>query len=324
MMIKKILSFVLAVGLAAAVHAQAPYPNRPIRLVVPFPAGGPTDVLARVLADDMGQRLGQPIIVDNKGGASGFIGQDFVAKAAPDGYTIVMITSTASNNYHFAQRPIDFYKMYEMIGRIYMTSTVLAVNPTVRGMENIRNLQQLVAYARKNPGKLDFTSTGNGSLGHLTMEKVKQQFGLNMQHIGYKGQAQALQDTLGGQVPMIAATFAMLPYIQKGQLRAIAVGSAQRSPLLPGVGTFQEQGMPGLVASAWVGLAAPGGTPKEIIQRLSRELRISLAKPESRARIVQAVGTEPEFLDGPELAAYATRDFQYWGKVIRETGIKNE
>jgi len=323
-MIKKILTFAFTACVAAALHAQASYPSRPIKLVVPFPAGGPTDVLARVLADDMSQRLGQPIIIDNRGGANGFIGQDFVAKAPPDGYTIVMLTSTASNNYHFNQRTIDFFRTYEMIGLLYRTSTVLAVNPKVVGMESIHNLQQLVAYAKSNPGKLNFTSTAAGSLGHMAMERVKQHFGLDMVHIGYKGQAPALQDTLAGQVPMIAATFAMLPNIQKGQLRALAIGSDKRSPQLPDVATFQEQGMPGLLATAWVGVAATGGTPKEIVQRLTQELRISLAKPEMRARITQIVGIEPEFMDGPDLAAYATRDFEYWGKVIRETGMKNE
>ncbi|MDO9437592.1 tripartite tricarboxylate transporter substrate binding protein [Hydrogenophaga sp.] len=322
-MLKKCLGLAMA-ALSIAAHAQTDFPSRPIRLVVPFAPGGPTDGVARVVADDIGKRLGQTIAVENKAGATGVIGQDFVSKAPPDGHTIVAITSTSSNNYHLMGRPLDFYKDFAMIGRIYNTYTVLAINPKAPGMENIQNLQQLAAYIKAHPGALNYTSSGSGSLGHLTMEKVKLHFGLDIQHINYKGQAQAMQDVMAGRIPIISATFTIAPQILSGQLRGIAIGTPQPSPHLPQVGTFRSQGMPDLVSAVWVGLAAPPSTPKAIVDRWSDELRISLAKPEVASRLQAVVGTESEYLSASEFAAYATRDFAYWGAVIKEGGIKGE
>lgn len=327
-MIRSALSSVLAtialIGVGAGAHAQSDYPNKPIRLVVPFAAGGPTDILGRVIASEFSARLGQSVVVENKGGATGMIGQDYVSKSAPDGYNIVLITSTSSNSYHLTNRSIDFTKDFSMIGQIYRTYTVLVANPKVAGLENVNNLSQLVAYARANPNKLNFTSSGAGSLGHLTVEKVKQHFKVQMEHVNYKGQALAVQDTLAGRVAVYAGTFAVLPYVKSGQLRPIAIGTAKRSPLLPDTGTFIEQGVAELISAAWVGLAAPGGTPAPIIARLSNELRTMLAKPDQIEKVKAAVGTDPEYLSAAEFTAYATKDFQYWGQVIREAGIKAE
>ena len=304
--------------------AQSNYPNKPITLVVPFAAGGPTDILGRVLAADMGPRLGQPIIVENKGGATGSIGQDFVSKAAPDGYTLVMITNTSSNNYHLMQRSIDFYKDFAMIGQIYSTYIVAAVNPLAPGMTDIRNLAQLVAYAKAHPRELNYTSSGAGSLGHLAMEKVKNTFGVQMEHINYKGQGPATNDVLAGRLPLISATFTLVPLIKAGKLRAIAIGTPKRSAILPDTPTFIEQGVTGLVAGAWVGLAAPPATPKPIIDRLTRELQTGLTKPDTAEKVHGAVGIEPDYMPPAEFAAFATRDWEYWGKVIRDAGIKGE
>lgn len=311
-------------ALGSVAHAQADFPSKPIRLVVPFVPGGPTDGVARVLAEDMGKRMGQTIQVENRAGATGVIGQDMVSKATPDGHTIVAITSTSSNNYHLLGRSLDFSKDFAMIGRIYNTYTVVAINPQAPGMAHIRNLQQLVAYIKAHPGQVNYTSSGSGSLGHLTMEKVKLHFGLDLQHISYKGQAQAMQDVMGGRIPIISATFTIAPQILSGKLRGIAVGTPQQSPHLPQVGTFREQGVPDLVSAVWVGLAAPPGTPKAIVERWSEELRTSLSKPDVASKLQAVVGTEPEYLPASEFAAYATRDFAYWGAVIQEGGIKGE
>ena len=306
------------------VHAQSDYPNKPVRLVVPFAAGGPTDVLGRILGQEFSARLGQTFIVENRAGATGVIGQDVVAKSAPDGYTLVMISSTASNNYHLLNRSVDFHREFSMIGQIYNTLTLLMINPAAPGMAGIQNLTQLVAYAKAHPGELNYTSSGSGSLGHLTFEKVKITFGLKLEHINYKGQAPAMTDVLAGRVPIMSATFTSLPLVKAGKLRAIAISTPRRSAVLPEVGTFVEQGVPGLVAGGWVGLAAPGGTPAPIIDKLANELRNSLARPDLAEKVKGAVGTEPEFIAPAEFAAASTRDFEYWGRVIREAGIKGE
>jgi len=313
-----------AMAQAAPADAQANYPGKPILLVVPFAAGGPTDILGRVLAADLGPRLGQTIVVENKAGATGSIGQDFVSKAAPDGHTLVMITNTSSNNYHLMHRTIDFYKDFSMIGQIYSTYIVVAVNPAAQGMADVRTLTQLVAYAKANPGAVNYTSSGTGSLGHLAIEKVKSTFGIQMEHINYKGQGPATNDVLAGRLPMISATYTLLPLIKSGKLRAIAIGTPKRAAVLPDTPTFLEQGVTGLIAGTWVGLAAPPGTTKPIIDRLTRELQAGLAKPETAEKVKGAVGIEPEYAPPAEFAAFATRDWDYWGKVIREAGIKGE
>ena len=308
---------------SAAALSQSDFPSKPIRLIVPFAPGGPTDIIGRILSAEMGPVLKQTIIVENKAGATGIIGQDFVAKAAPDGYTWIIISSTASNGYHLVNRTVDFSKDFAMIGQIYNTTALVTINPAVPEMAGIQNLTQVVAYAKANPGKLNYTSTGVGSLGHLVMEKVKLQFGLNMEHINYKGQAPATQDVLAGRVPILSATFTTMQFVKAGKLRGIAVSTAKRSPTAPDVPTFVEQGV-SVVGGGWVGLATTGGTPRAIVDRLGNLLRTTLARPDVEPKVFKAVGTEPEFLGPADFTAYATRDFQEWGRVIREAGIKGE
>lgn len=324
MWVKKIVLLMSVLSCAAGVQAQGTYPSRPIRLVVPFAAGGPTDAVARIIGEEIGRSLGQPVIVENKAGASGAIGQDYVSKSAPDGYTLAMITGTSSNNYHLMRRTLDFYKDFSMVGRIYNTYTVLAINPQAPGMGGIVDLSQLVAYIKAHPGELNYTSSGTGSLGHLTMEKIKLHHGLQIEHVPYKGQALATQDVLAGRVPILSGTFTMLPLIAAGKLRPIAMGTEKPSSLLPNVGTFAEQGIPGLISAVWIGVAAPPATPQVIVERLGNELRTALDKPEVSRKVVAAVGNQPEYLNGPDFAAFATRDFEYWGRVIRDAGIKGE
>lgn len=310
--------------LAGAVFAQADYPSRPIRLVVPFAPGGPTDVVARIVSPDMGELLKQPVVVENRAGATGMIGQDFVSKAAPDGYNLIIISSAASNGYHLVNRSIDFSKDFAMVGQIWNTTSLVSINHALPEMAPIHNLTQLVAYARANPGKLNYTSTGVGSLGHLVMEKVKLTFGIKMEHINYKGQGPATQDVLAGRVPVLSTTFTQMSLVRAGKLRAIAVSTEKRTPTAPDVPTFVEQGVPGLVGGGWVGMATTGGTPKPVVDRLALTLRTVVGKPEVAARIQKAVGTDVEFLAPAEFTAYANRDFQEWGRVIREAGIKAE
>ena len=313
----------LLAALAGGAAAQSDYPSKPIRLIVPFAPGGPTDVIGRILSQQMGPQLKQTIVVENRAGATGMIGQDFVAKSAPDGYTWIIISSTASNGYHLVGRSIDFARDFAMIGQIYNTTALVTINPAVPEMAGIQNLTQVVAYARANPGKLNYTSTGVGSLGHLVMEKVKLQFGLNMEHINYKGQNPATQDVLAGRVPILSATFTTMQFVRAGKLRAIAVSTEKRSPTAPDVPTFLEQGV-SVVGGGWVGLAATGGSPRPVIDRLGNMLRATLARPDVEALVQKAVGTDPEFLGPADFTAHASRDFQEWGRVIREAGIKGE
>lgn len=321
-MLNAVLLLLLWVGCAAQAIAQPGYPSRPVRLVVPFAAGGPTDTIGRILGQEMGAHFKQPFIIDNRPGATGMIGQDLVSKATPDGHTLVMITSTSSNGYHLANRTIDFRKEFAMIGQVYNTTSLVTINPSAPGMAAIRDLRDLIAYAKANPGKLNYTSSGYGSMGHLVFEKVKLAFGLEVEHVNYKGQGPATNDVLAGRVPILSATFTTLPHVRSGRLRAITVSTAKRSPEAPDVPTFVEQGIPDLVGGGWVGLATAPGTPRGIVDGLAASLRTALAHPDVAAKIRKAVGADPEFMPPEQFTEYATRDFAYWGKVIRDAGIK--
>ena len=321
--LKKCLWLLAAALLSVNVCAQE-YPNRPVRLVVPFAAGGPTDVVARILGQELGEQFKQSFVVENKPGASGMIGQDFASKSAPDGYNLVMITNTASNSYHMVNRSIDFAKDYAMIARIWNTTSLVTISPGVQELAGIQNLTQLVAHAKANPGQLNYTSPGAGSMGHLVFEKVKLTFGISVQHINYKGQAPATADVVAGRVQILSATLASMPLVKAGKLRAIAVSMEKRMPTAPDIPTFVEQGVAGLVGGGWVGLASSGGTPRPIVDKLATALRTGLAKPDMEARVQKAAGTDVEFLGPAEFTVYATRDFEYWGRVIREAGIKGE
>jgi tripartite-type tricarboxylate transporter receptor subunit TctC len=320
----KLSPFLLSLCIAGQVSAQADYPSKPVRLVVPFSAGGPTDAIGRIVGQELGTQLKQPFVVDNRPGATGMIGQDLVSKSTPDGYTLLMITSTSSNGYHLLKRTIDFARDFSMIGQVYNTTSLITINPNAAGMAGINNLKQLVAYAKANPGKLNYTSSGYGSMGHLVFEKVKLTFGLDVEHVNYKGQGPATLDVLAGRVPILSATFTTMPLVKAGKLRAIAVSTATRSPTAPDVPTFVEQGVPGLIGGGWVGMASAPGTPRAIVDKLAAALRAGLAKPDVAEKISRAVGTDPEFMPPKEFTAYATRDFEYWGKVIRDAGIKGE
>jgi len=320
-MIIKYFAFLLSALLPLFSAAQSDYPSRPIRLVVPFTAGGPTDNVARVLADDLSKRLGQQMIVENRPGATGFIGQDFVNKAPGDGYTLVMITSLSSNNYPNLKKELDFRKDFAMVGRVYTTANLIAVNPRFPGMENITSLKQLIATIKANPGKFNYTSAGAGGPAHVSMEMMKLHHGLKIEYVGYKGASQALQDVLAGHIPVFMASPNNMPQFRSGQLRPLAVGTEGPSPLFPGLPTFADE-VPGLTALSWIGLAASPGTPKPIVDRLMQELQRSLTNPEMRARVVTAVGVEPDYLDAASFTASATRNYQEWVVLLRETGVK--
>ena len=304
-------------------RAQADYPNRPIKVILPFPAGGPGDNAFRILGREMSPRLGQVLVFENHVGGTGIIGQDLASRSPPDGYTLVALTISGALAYQGVGRTVDYARDFAMIGQIYSQYGLLVVNPEVPEMAAIRTLRDLIVYAKANPGKINYASQGTGSVGHLVMEDIKARTGIDVVHVPYRGVAPAYNDLLAGHIQMMSSSLGALPYIRAGKLRAIAIGSPQRSPLLPDVLTFIEQGLPGFVAGSWVGIAAPPGTPPRNVNRLSAELQAALSKPEV-VELIRNLGTEPDYIPAAEFAARANRDIARWGKIMRDNNIKPE
>ncbi len=299
------------------------WPERVVKIVVPFPAGGPTDTAARIIGQKMAEGLGQQVIVENRSGASGMIGADAVARSAPDGYTLmVLATPTLLVPHLTGQKNVDVFKALTPIGTAYDLPIVMVVNP--ERLPEVKSLQQYLAHAKAQSTPLNYTSAGNGSFGHLSTEMLKNLGGFELQHIPYKGSAPAMQDLLGGQVSMMFSDMiAALPHIQAGKLRPIAVGSASRVSFTPEVQTVAEQGFPGFHATAWGGLMAPAGTPPAIVERLRKELQTALSDKEVQSRLL-TVGTIAAFEPPQEMAERMRADYERWGKVIRDNGIKRE
>ncbi|BEP66304.1 MULTISPECIES: Bug family tripartite tricarboxylate transporter substrate binding protein [unclassified Variovorax] len=308
--------------LAGSAFAQA-WPTKPITLVVPFPPGGPTDVASRIVAQKMSLSLKQNILVDNRSGASGTIGAAFAAKAAPDGYTFVMLaTPTLLASHLYGTVPYDIFKNFTPVGTVYDLPIVMVVNPKV--LPGVNGLQDLIAKAKADGGKLNYTTAGAGSFGHLTTEQLKNIGKFEMQHVPYRGSAPAVTDLIGGQVPaMFSDLVAVIPHIRAGTLRPIAVGSGKRVSLLPDVKTVAEQGFPGFDATSWGGLLAPAGTPKDVVERMSAELKKALADKEVGEKL-QSVGSFAAYGTPEQTATRMRQDFERWGKVIRDNKITNQ
>ena len=309
-----------SLALFAALAPAQTYPTKPIRIVVPFPPGGATDLLARDVAQKLTEVWAQPVIVDNRPGAGGNIGSELVAKATPDGYTLEMGTvgTHAINASLYAKMPYDHVKDFVPVILVAGVPNVLVVNPTVP----VNSVAELIAYAKANPGKLNFASSGSGTSIHLSGELFKVMAGVQMTHIPYKGSAPALQDLLGGQVQLMFDNLPpSLPQIRAGKLRALAVTSAARAPLLPEVPTIAESGLPGFEASSWFGILAPAGTPPAIVAKLNAEIAKWLATPEARDKLSKqgaaAAGGTPE-----DFAKHIAAETAKWAKVVKESGAK--
>lgn len=308
--------------LTGAAFAQA-WPSKPIKLVVPFPAGGPTDTASRIVGQKLSERLKQPVVVENRAGASGSIAAAAVAKSAPDGYTLMMLaTPTLLAPHLYKKAGYDILKDLAPVATVYDLPIVMVVNPAL--MPSVTDLQKLVTHAKAQPGKLNYTSSGVGSFGHLSMESLKALGQFDMQHVAYRGGIPAITDLLGGQVPMMYADLvAALPHIQSGKLRAIAVGSPRRVGVIPNVKTVAEQGFSGFDAVSWGGLLAPAGTPRDIVTRLAEEIRQILSEKDVQARLEHA-GTFAAFQSPEQMATRMRQDYDKWGKVIRDKGISAE
>jgi tripartite-type tricarboxylate transporter receptor subunit TctC len=308
--------------LPAATWAQ-PAAGQMTRIVVPFPPGGPTDAAARIIGQKMSEHLKQTVLVENRAGASGSIAATALAKSPPDGQTLMMVATPVLLAPHlYKQVRYDVVRDFTPIGTAYTLPIVVVVNP--QALPDVTTLPQLIAVARAQKGKLNYTSSGTGSFGHLSMESLKSQGRFEMSHVPYRGGAPAIQDLLGGQVPvMYSDMVAALPHIQSGRLRAIAVGSRQRVPFMPEVKTIAEQGFPGFETVSWGGLVAPAGTPKDTAARLTEALKRALGDRQVQEKL-QAAGTFAAYETPEQMSERMRRDDANWGKVIRDKGISAE
>ena len=313
----------LALPLLAGSAFAQDWPSKTIKLIVPFPAGGPTDTASRIVGQKLALRLKQPVIIENKAGASGAIAAAQVAKAPADGYTLMMLaTPTLLAPHLYKTTGYDSVKDFTPIATVYDLPIVVVVNPTL--MPTVTDLQKLVTHAKAQPGRLNYTSSGVGSFGHLSMELLKQLGQFDMQHVPYRGGVPAITDTLGGQVPMMYADLvAALPHIQSGSLRAIAVGSPQRVGVIPDVKTIAEQGFKGFDAVSWGGLMAPAGTPREVVERISTEVKAILAEKETQDKLLNA-GAIANYQNPGQMATRVQQDYTKWGKLIRDKGITSQ
>ena len=299
--------------------AQA-YPSKPIRFVVPYPAGGPLDTVARLLAQKISGSVGQPVVVDNKPGAGGNIGADIVAKSPADGYTILMgaVATHAINPTLYASIPYDPVRDFAPITQVASTPNVLVVNPGVPAA----SVAEFIAYAKANPGKLNFGSGSTGSAGHLAGELFKAMAGVEMTHVPYKGAAPAMNDLIGGQVQLMFDNLASsLGQVRAGKVRALAVTTAKRTPLAPELPTIAEAGLPSFDISTWFGVFAPAGTPREALDRLHAQFTLGLAAPDVREKM-QNLGAEPVGSTPQEFAAYIRAEADKYARVIKASGAK--
>ena len=316
------LAGLLVATLPVLAQAQGAYPNKPIRLIVPFTPGGVTDTSGRLIAEQLSKRLGQQVIVDNRPGASGNIGTQQVAVAAPDGYTLVLaFDGTMVINPHvFDKVPFDTLRDFSPVGKIGDAVLILVAHPSVP----VRTLQDVIALSKSQPGGLSYGTSGTGGTPHIAGEQLKLRTGANLVHVPYKGGGQAMIDVLGGQIPLVyTAVAGAQGQVKTGKLRAIAVSSAQRSKSLPDVPTFIESGVTDFEINSWVGLLAPAKTPKAIIDRLNTELNAVLNDAEVRDKlnvmgIAATPGTAEKFADEMK------RDLARYGPVVKAAGIRAE
>jgi len=312
------VTLVTSVMFLQIAFAQSGYPARPIRMVVPFPPGGPTDIVARPIAQKLSEQLSQQVIVDNRGGAGGNIGAESVARAAPDGYTLLMGTvgTQAINPALYKKLTYDPTRDLVPVALVAVAPVALVVHPSV----GAKSVKELLALASAKPGRLTFGTAGSGTPGHLTGEMFKSATATSLVHVPYKGSAPAVSDLIGGQISLMFDPIqSVLPHIRAGRIQALAVSSARRSGALPDVPTLQEAGVQGVETTAWWGLLAPAKTPREVIARLSAEAQRVVQTADLRERL-GAVGIEPMGLGSEAFAEFQKAELSKWGRAVRESG----
>lgn len=319
--LRRWLAAALLAAVGTAAHAQA-YPAKPVRIIVPYPAGGTTDIIARITATQLSERLKQPFVVENRAGASGAIGAVAVAQAAPDGYTLVMGTASSHGINSALQKslPYDAVKDFAPVTVVASTPNIIVVHPSVPA----KTLGELLALAKAQPGKINFGSTSPGGSPHMSAELLKMMAGVDMTHVPYKGAAPMLTDLMGGQIQV---GFDNLPstigFVRSGKVRALAVTTAQRWPGASDIPTVAESGVPGYEVSGWFGLLAPASTPKEILATLHRAVAQSVQTPEV-AKQLQGLGAEPVASAPDVFARQISADVDKWRDVVKTTGVKLE
>jgi tripartite-type tricarboxylate transporter receptor subunit TctC len=310
----------ITASLAPAAFAAAPYPTKPIRIIVAYTPAGTTDILARLVGQKLSENWGQPVIVENRAGAAGNIGTEVAAKATPDGYTLIMGTAGTHAINVSLYRKLNWHpvKDFAPVSLIAMVPNIMVVNNALP----FKNVKDLIAYARANPGKLSYGSPGNGSTAHLSMELFKSMTGTKLVHIPYKGSAGVLADVMGGQIAVTIDNMPVyLPHVKSGKIRALAVSPAKRSTAAPDIPTIAESGVPGYDSGAWFGLLAPAGTPKDIVGKLSTETARILKLPDVHKRVSE-LGAEPVGSTPEEFAALIKSDIAKWARVIKDANVE--
>jgi tripartite-type tricarboxylate transporter receptor subunit TctC len=310
-------------GLALAIaHANAQsYPTKPVRIIVPFPPGAGADITTRLFAPRLSEALGQSVVVENRAGAAGNIGAEVVARAAPDGYTLLTApASIAISQTLYKKLSFDLLRDFQAVSMLASVPFLLVVHPSLP----VKNVKDLIALAKARPGQLNYASTGNGSSPHLTAEMLKMQARIDAVHVPYKGTPLAVTDLLTGQVSfMFANALSMLPHVNSGRLHALGVTSAKRNAATPQLPTMAESGLPGFESGTWYALLAPAGTPREVVARLSAEIGKLTQHPDIRKKLV-AQGAEALTMTPGETAAYIKSEVAKWGKVVEASGAKVE
>jgi len=320
MTIARIVTTGLLMALAGSAVGQQAYPNKPIRIVVPFPPGGSNNALARLLGQKLTESWGQPVVVDNRPGGNTIIGTDVVAKSPANGYTIMLVVSTHVITPLLLSTPYDPIKDFAPVATVDSSELVLVLHPSVPA----NTLREFVALAKSTPGQLNYATPGTGGVAHLATELFSVMTGVKMQHIPYKGGGPALTDLIGGQVQLYFHSLpSAIPHIKSGKLRPIAVSGETRSPVLPLVPTFSEAGLPAYEAKFWHGVLAPAGTPKEIIDKLSTEIARILAMPDIKEKLASQ-GTEPFISSAEQFATLMKIDMARYARVIKAANIRIE
>ena len=312
---------IAAVLLALSVPAAAQdYPTKPIRLIIPFPPGGSNDVVGRMIALQLGERLGRQVIVDNRGGAGGIIGTEAASKAAPDGYTLLIISIAHAVSPWLYKLQYDPIKSFVPVSILASGPNVLVVHPSL----GVHSVTELIALAKEKPGQLNYASAGIGSFQHLGGELFKLTAGINMVHVPYKGGGPAMTDVLGGYTKiMFSSMVQTTPFVLNGQLRALGTSGARRNPALPDVPTIAEAGLPGYEATNWWGIVAPAGTPPEIVEKLHTEIAAVQESPKTKEQFA-AQGADIVQMTSAEFGTFIEKEINKWERVVKEAGIKAE
>ena len=313
-----LLGFLLPASAAAAAASESSFPTRPIRWVIPFPPGGSNDMLSRYLGAKLGERMGQQVVIDNRGGANGIIGAEMVANSPADGYTLLMISTSFVMNAAVRPLPYDVEKSFDPIAMFGSSPNSIVVNPGF----GVNSLRELVERAKKEPGKINYASTGVGGFNHFGGELFNKVAGIRMVMVPYKGGGPAMIDVMSGQVPvMFTSVTQVLPNVRSGRIKMLAIGSTKRSPAVPDIPTVAEAGFPGYDVAVWWGVSAPAGTPRAVQEKLRREYTAVLKEPETE-KVLATDAAEIQLMTAPEFRKHIHAEVRKWSSVAKDAGIR--